>query len=86
VLNGIGGRTVEEAKQRITPAEFSQWVAFINQFGSINPNRRMELGFAMIAQQINNALGGQKTMADFMPHHKPEHSALTFEQAMEMWS
>ncbi len=69
----------------MTPAEFSDWVTFISQFGSINTNRRVEIGFALIAQQINNALGGHKTMTDFMPHHKPEDSGLTFEQAMERW-
>jgi len=85
VLNGIGGKTILEAKRNLTPAEFHSWVTFFNQYGSINTNRRLEYGFAMIAMQINNAMGGNKTMRDYMPHYQSEETNLTFEQAMEAW-
>jgi hypothetical protein len=35
--------------------------------------------------QINNAMGGNKTMRDYMPHYQSEETNLTFEQAMEAW-
>jgi hypothetical protein len=68
VLNGVGGRTVEEAKRRMTYAEARQWSAYMQRRGSLHVGLRLEAGFALIAATINNALGGHATAADFMPH------------------
>ena len=86
VLSGIGGRTIAEAKANITPAEYADWVTYINQFGPLNTNRRLEFGFALLAHLIEQSHGGSRTMTDFMPYAKSEQSSLTFEEAMEQWA
>jgi len=68
VLNGVGGRTVEEAKETLSFAEAQAWSAYMRKRGSLNVGMRLEYGFALIARSINNALGGHATMRDFMPH------------------
>lgn len=70
MLNGIGGRTIEEAKERLTYEEFLMWCAYIKKHGSLHVGRRLEYGFGMVAMLINRACGGNKEMADFMPHYE----------------
>ena len=75
MLNGVGGRTVEEAKERISYAEAVDWAEYMRKRGSLNVGMRLEAGFALIAAAINNGLGGSATPADFMPHFEsPEAS------------
>lgn len=85
VLNGIGGKTIEQAKQNLTPAEVSSWVQYMNEYGSINTGRRLEWGFALLAMQINNALGGHKSQTDFMPYFRQDESEISLNEAMEQW-
>lgn len=72
-MNGIGGQTVEEAKQRMAYSEALMWSAFIKKRGSLHTGLRLENGFALLAVMINRAMGGKAQMDDFMPHydHKP---------------
>jgi hypothetical protein len=72
VLNGIGGRTIEEAKERITHAEFVSWYAYIKKRGTLNVGLRLEMGFAMLAQVTNNSMGGKSKFEDFMPKREEE--------------
>lgn len=74
MLNGIGGRTIAEAKERISYVEVMQWIAFINKRGTLNNGMRLE---ALIAQlclvtcQANNMKkrdGSHYTIEDFMLH------------------
>jgi hypothetical protein len=75
VLNGIGGRTVEEAKERISYAEYLDWCEYLGTRGTIHVGMRLEAGFALIAMILNRALGGTSTVFDFMPHvEEPETS------------
>lgn len=68
MLNGIGGATIEEAKQRISYVEFLSWIAYKNKRGSLNIGNRLESGFALIASILSKAHGGTSEMKDFMPH------------------
>lgn len=66
--NGIGGRTVAEAKDRLSHAEALDWADYVERRGTLNLGLRLEAGFALIAWTINRALGGKAEMHDFMPH------------------
>lgn len=68
MLNGVGGRTIREAKERISYEEYLDWVAYANKRGGFNLGMRIEACSAMIAVQVNNGNGGKAKMADFMPH------------------
>lgn len=56
--------------------EAMAWQAYMKKYGLLNIGTRLEYGFALIATQINRALGGNKEMADFMPHYKPEPASI----------
>lgn len=64
VLCGVGGKSVAEAKRNITFPEFRSWCEFIKKNGT--PNQNLHQGFAMIATMINNMMGGEAQMTDFM--------------------
>lgn len=67
-MNGIGGQTVAEAKERMTYREALMWSDFIKKRGSLHTGLRLENGFALLAVMMNRALGGKARMEDFMPH------------------
>jgi len=68
VLHGIGGRTIAEAKRRMSVAEAMQWVEYIQKRGSLNVGLRVEAAVAVLSTQVNRALGGKSELQDFMPH------------------
>jgi hypothetical protein len=73
VLSGIGGETVEEAKQRVTYAEFQDWLTFRKMRGSLFIGNRLESGFGLLTYMVSRAMGGKQTLRDFMPHaDKPD--------------
>lgn len=73
MLNGIGGRTIAEAKNNITQKEAIAWSVYRNKYGSLNLGRRLEQGIALLAAAVINSQGGKADVADFMPHEpKPE--------------
>lgn len=84
---GIGGRTVAEAQQRISYAEFCRWAAYRRKRGSLNLGMRIEYGSALLATLYANVHrkkdSDPKTLFDFMPHQ--DAPPLTLEQAMEAW-
>lgn len=85
-MNGIGGRTIAEAKGRILYSEFQMWVQYRNKRGSLNTGTRIEFGAALLAALYSNSHsknGGMKVY-DFTPHH--EEPAMTLEQAMKAWA
>lgn len=77
MLNGVGGASVAEAKERLTYAEALQWQAYIEKRGTLNLGLRLEVGFALIAWCINQAMGGKAEMRDFMPHLDEPEATLT---------
>lgn len=77
MLNGVGGRTIAEAKSRMSYAEAIDWAAYIKQRGALNQGMRIEAGFALLAMMLSRVHGGKAEMADFMPHFdKPEPSSI----------
>lgn len=68
MLAGVGGRTIEEAKERLSFEETLAWAAYMRQRGSLHVGMRLEVGFALLAKLINNALGGEADLSDFAPH------------------
>ena len=74
MLAGVGGRTVAEAKERLSYDEVQAWSAYMERRGSLHVGMRLEYGFALLASIVNNALGGHATMRDFMPHIEQPNS------------
>ena len=82
MLAGVGGWTVEEAKERMSFAESQQWAAYIEKHGPLHIGMRLEFGFALIATVINHAMGGKASIEDYMPHMQKQ--AGTIEDVMKI--
>lgn len=67
-MNGIGGATVAEAKERMTYREAMMWSDYIRKRGTLNLGLRLENGIAIIATMMSRGLGGKANVEDFMPH------------------
>lgn len=78
VLNGVGGRTIAEAKSNMTNAEVSQWAAFRNKRGSFFTGRRIEQGFGNLMATYLGSKGAKDVKAlSFMPHEdQPQEMSL----------
>jgi len=48
VLNGVGGRTIAEAKSTLTLVEARQWAKYIRRHGGLNIAERVEQSAALI--------------------------------------
>lgn len=81
MLNGIGGRTIEEARERMSHAEAVDWMAYMKKRGSLNTGARIELGFALLAALVVKAMGGRAQMQDFMTSPEEDEEA-TIEDVM----
>ncbi|MHB0844758.1 phage tail assembly protein T [Stutzerimonas nitrititolerans] len=85
MLNGIGGRTIAEARQRLSYSEFMSWVRFRNRRGTLHQGMRIDRSAALLATlyaNVHSKTGGHE-LADFMPfedQHEP-----TVEEAMAAW-
>ncbi|STW07813.1 Uncharacterised protein [Klebsiella grimontii] len=47
-MNGIGGRTIAEAQERMSLREFQVWVKYRNKYGPLNIMMRTEWGSALV--------------------------------------
>lgn len=85
MLNGIGGRTIEEAKKNISYHEFILWLQYRHKRGSFNLGMRVERGAALNACVYLNAksLNHKYSLYDFMPNE--EAPPQTLFQAMNEW-
>lgn len=72
MLNGIGGRTIDEAKESMSHAEFFAWCSYIQKRGSLNFGSRLEHGIALLATVVNRSAGGKARMSDFLPKREEE--------------
>lgn len=83
MLNGVGGRTIAEAKERMTYQEALAWGRYIDRYGSLHTGRRLEAGSALVALQTHRLSGGMAELLDFMPHE--QRLGLSLERAMNEW-
>lgn len=61
-------------------------MAYYRRRGTLNPNRKLEWGFALLATLIHNALSKDpKQITDFMPYHEDEEP-ISLDKAMETWN
>ncbi|MBE4922267.1 phage tail protein [Escherichia coli] len=94
VLNGIGGRTIAEAKERLSFREFQQWVQYRQKYGNLNLMMRTEWGAALVSSVLANVNRTKNTpafsIADFAPHiaaveREAANEPIKLEEAMRTW-
>lgn len=87
VLNGVGGRTIAEAMERMPYPEFLGWMAYRRKRGSFHPGMRIERGTALLATILHNVNRKSDShpvsFYSFAPYH--EEPAISMEDAMEKW-
>jgi hypothetical protein len=87
VLNGVGGRTIEEAKARMTYAEALDWFTYRRKHGPLDAAARNEWAMAQLCYVVSQAAGMKKhggggfQLTDFLPYH--ETPELTTERVMK---
>lgn len=75
MLNGIGGRTIDEAKRSISTNELGVWAAYVTKRGSLNIGRRVEVALAPVSYAVHRFVGGKANFDEFIPHERPEPAA-----------
>lgn len=60
MLAGIGGRTVAEAKARVSCVEFQAWLDYREKHGPLDCARRIEHAAALIAQTVSSTVPRSK--------------------------
>lgn len=88
-MNGIGGRTIAEAKERISYPEFLTWVAYRRKRGPLNVALRVDRGAALLASLFATAHfkrrgGGDWSLDDFLPY--ADVRPVDLETAMRQWA
>lgn len=86
-MNGIGGRTIAEAQERMSLREFQVWVKYRNKYGPLNIMMRTEWGAALVASVLANINKAKNTppykVSDFAPHIN--EVSVSLEEAMNSW-
>ncbi|PIF22177.1 MULTISPECIES: phage tail assembly protein T [Pantoea] len=95
MLNGIGGKTIAEAKERLSIIEYKKWTLYRNKYGSLNPGLRTEWASGVISSVIANTNRDPKhpafTPTDFTQHFdepEPEQESdqpISLKEAMNTW-
>ncbi|HHQ2782015.1 TPA: phage tail assembly protein T [Pseudomonas aeruginosa] len=81
---GIGGRTIAEAKSRLSYREFMSWCRFRDKRGSLHLGMRIERGTALLSALYANAHSKEPyKIYDFMPHE--DEPVLSLEAALDSW-
>lgn len=86
-MNGIGGRTIAEAQERISLREFQVWVKYRNKYGPLNVMMRTEWGASLVASVLANINKSKNSppfkVSDFAPHIN--EVSVSLEEAMKTW-
>lgn len=91
VLAGIGGRTVAEAKDRVSWDEFFAWMSYRASHGPLHLHGRLQDGFARVAHTIASVAprrqGARRPkLQDFMAWlPRAADQPIDLETAMERW-
>lgn len=64
-MNGIGGRTMAEAKKRLSLSEAQEWMQIIEKYGTLHLGRRIEVAKMTIANAICQSVGWKTNPYDF---------------------
>ncbi|EMT6398450.1 TPA: phage tail protein [Klebsiella oxytoca] len=87
-MNGIGGRTIAEAQERMSLREFQVWVKYRNKYGPLNVMMRTEWGASLVASVLANINKSKNSppfkVSDFAPHIN--EVSVSLEEAMKTWS
>ncbi|MBS0878591.1 MULTISPECIES: phage tail protein [unclassified Tatumella] len=90
-MNGIGGRTIAEAQERISISEYYKWLNYRNRTGGLNPVMRTEWGAALISSvlaNVNKSAATQPYMIeDFAPNlsARQKGKGISLDQAKKEW-
>ncbi|EMO8816350.1 phage tail assembly protein T [Klebsiella michiganensis] len=86
-MNGIGGRTIAEAQERMSLREFQVWVKYRNKYGQLNSMMRTEWGASLVASVLANINKSKNSppfkVSDFAPHIN--EVSVSLEDAMKNW-
>lgn len=82
MLAGVGGRTVEEAQQRMSYVEYLDWIAYRNRWGSFHQGMRIDRAVARVASMFAK----NSKPEDFSPFDKAhsEPAAGTIDEAFQL--
>lgn len=67
MLNGIGGRTIKEAKQRLSYQEFLAWAEYRRRYGCLNTGAVAASFIGRLTYMVHAGLGGKGKPSEFMP-------------------
>ncbi|WP_338580384.1 phage tail protein [Klebsiella oxytoca] len=86
-MNGIGGRTIAEAQERMSLREFQVWVKYRNKYGPLNVMMRTEWGASLVASVLANINKSKNSppfkVSDFAPHIN--EVSVSLEEALKSW-
>ncbi|HFT2108997.1 TPA: phage tail protein [Klebsiella pneumoniae] len=86
-MNGIGGRTIAEAQERMSRREFQVWLKYREKYGTLNIMMRTEWGASLVASVLANINKEKNTppfkVSDFAPHINKE--PISLEEAKKTW-
>lgn len=86
-MNGIGGRTIAEAQERMSLREFQVWIKYRNKYGPLNVMMRTEWGASLVASVLANINKSKNSLpfkvSDFAPHIN--EVSVSLEEAMKTW-
>lgn len=84
MLNGVGGRTIAEAKQHLSYPETLLWYAYYQKYGSLNTNRRLQQELAELKLMLAAKLGATDTdLYDYMPNE--DAPDITFDEMRKQY-
>ena len=83
-MRGIGGRTIAEAKERMSMDEYATWCQYRQRHGSFDLGPRIEQGAALVAWMVNR---GHGELADYLPQRTPDEAdeVAALDKAMKEW-
>lgn len=90
MLNGIGGRTIAEARENISYGEYLIWAEYRAKRGSLNVGRRVEQATGQLhytTVRLNTKQGTQLDILAFMPHEdQPVAKEVDAMDALRAWA
>ena len=88
-MNGVGGRTIAEAKQRLGYDEYLIWAKYRQERGSFNVGRRVEqaVGYlSYITDAMNSPRTSKINIADYMPNEPKKSEEQSLLEAFQQFS